>query len=401
MNELRTAWIQLKRMVGINPATPLESQEGQLRYSRDGSVDGKVYLARRKSGGTYEWEQLNQKQPLDSDLTAIAGLADPNADRILFWDDSAGSYAYLTPGTNLTITGTTIDAAGGAGGTVEVDEGGSKVNDAGIINFDATDFNVSDSPSGTANVSLNYGTGANQPAEGNHTHAYGLPLTINEGGSAVETTVDLINFDATDFNVSNPLNNQVSVTLNYGTSAGTPAEGNHTHALDDLSDVDVASPGAIAGKTPVWDGSSVWNDQWVYCGWIGHWYLNDVPGTASTACGRAYFNTATAVSRSTNPERAGRVAYIVGAKITSDAARTAGTATVKVLLNGASTAFDAGSVVLDGTRTTQDCSIVVPSSGIAVTSGSDTIGVEVVTSGWTPTTADVTVELLVMYSPIG
>ena len=37
-----------------------------------------------------------------------ASLADPNADRILFWDDSAGSFAYLTAGTGLTITGTTI-----------------------------------------------------------------------------------------------------------------------------------------------------------------------------------------------------------------------------------------------------------------------------------------------------
>lgn len=41
----------------------------------------------------------------------IAALGDPNADRILFWDDSAGSYKFLTPGTGLTITGTTIDAS--------------------------------------------------------------------------------------------------------------------------------------------------------------------------------------------------------------------------------------------------------------------------------------------------
>lgn len=57
-----------------------------------------------------------EKQPLDADLTTIAGLADPNADRILFWDDSAGAYTYLTPGTNLSITGTTLDATGGGGG---------------------------------------------------------------------------------------------------------------------------------------------------------------------------------------------------------------------------------------------------------------------------------------------
>lgn len=44
-----------------------------------------------------------------------ASLADPNADRILFWDDSAGAITFLAPGTNLTITNTTIDATGGSG----------------------------------------------------------------------------------------------------------------------------------------------------------------------------------------------------------------------------------------------------------------------------------------------
>ena len=38
-------------------------------------------------------------------------LTDPNADRILFWDDSAGAMAFLTAGTGLTITGTTIEAS--------------------------------------------------------------------------------------------------------------------------------------------------------------------------------------------------------------------------------------------------------------------------------------------------
>lgn len=46
-----------------------------------------------------------------------ASLTDPNADRVLFWDDSAGAMAWLTMGNNLTITGTTLDATGGSGGT--------------------------------------------------------------------------------------------------------------------------------------------------------------------------------------------------------------------------------------------------------------------------------------------
>lgn len=39
--------------------------------------------------------------------------ADPNADRLFGWDDSAGGTVWFTLGTNLSITGTTINASGG------------------------------------------------------------------------------------------------------------------------------------------------------------------------------------------------------------------------------------------------------------------------------------------------
>ena len=41
------------------------------------------------------------------------GLTDANADRLLFWDDSAGAIAQLTASTNVTISGTNVTAAGG------------------------------------------------------------------------------------------------------------------------------------------------------------------------------------------------------------------------------------------------------------------------------------------------
>lgn len=48
-----------------------------------------------------------------SDGGTGASLSDPGADRIPFWDDSEGAIAWLEPGTNLSITGTKLDASGG------------------------------------------------------------------------------------------------------------------------------------------------------------------------------------------------------------------------------------------------------------------------------------------------
>lgn len=42
-----------------------------------------------------------------------ASLVDPNADRILFWDDSAGAVTWLEAGSGLSISGTTLSASGG------------------------------------------------------------------------------------------------------------------------------------------------------------------------------------------------------------------------------------------------------------------------------------------------
>ncbi len=54
-------------------------------------------------------------QPLDATLTDLAALADPNADRLIGWDDSAGAHAYITAGPGLNISGTTLSADIGAG----------------------------------------------------------------------------------------------------------------------------------------------------------------------------------------------------------------------------------------------------------------------------------------------
>lgn len=61
-----------------------------------------------------------------------AALTDPNADRILFWDDSAGQVTWLTVGTGISISGTTISATGSGGDVV----GPASATDSAIVLFD-------------------------------------------------------------------------------------------------------------------------------------------------------------------------------------------------------------------------------------------------------------------------
>jgi hypothetical protein len=58
-------------------------------------------------------------------------LSDPGADRVLFWDDSAGAVTWLTMGTNLSITGTTLNATGGGGGTPASPDTAVQFNNSG------------------------------------------------------------------------------------------------------------------------------------------------------------------------------------------------------------------------------------------------------------------------------
>ena len=55
----------------------------------------------------------------------LESLSDPDDDRILFWDDSAGSTAFLDAGTGISISGTTLSVNMGAFDTGDLSEGSS------------------------------------------------------------------------------------------------------------------------------------------------------------------------------------------------------------------------------------------------------------------------------------
>jgi hypothetical protein len=71
-----------------------------------------------------------------------------------------------------TYADTLYESLGGGGLTITVQENDVDVDTAvTTLDFDTSDFTITSSPAGEANISLAYGTGAGQPAEGNHTHA--------------------------------------------------------------------------------------------------------------------------------------------------------------------------------------------------------------------------------------
>jgi hypothetical protein len=76
-------------------ADTIRFDSGDFDVTSLGSNDGNVAL-------------LVDPQPLDPDLTQIAGISTPAGDRILFYDQSASSYAHATVGNGLAITGTAL-----------------------------------------------------------------------------------------------------------------------------------------------------------------------------------------------------------------------------------------------------------------------------------------------------
>jgi hypothetical protein len=161
--------------------------------------------------------------------------------------------------------------------------------------------------------------------------------------------------------------------------------------LDDLADAAVS--GAAEGQALVHNGTQFANLT-LQTVTLGPWHINDLPATATTVAGVGYYNTSSAVSLVNTDLRMDLAGRVVGVIIASDDARTAGTATARVRVNGASTAFNAGAVALDGTNTLTDSAFVAWGSGVAFAAG-DTLGVAVQTSSWAPTTANVAVWLVV------
>lgn len=151
-----------------------------------------------------------------------ASLTDPNADRLFFWDDSAGATAFLSLGTNLSITGTTINAAGGGGAWDDItDKPAAITTIAGLTptNDDVLQYKAGAWANRTIaqlKTDLGYATVA---STGAYSDLSGIPSTFtpaahNQAWSTITSTpTTRAGYGITDA-VSTALSNLASVSIN-------------------------------------------------------------------------------------------------------------------------------------------------------------------------------------------
>ena len=89
---------------------------------------------------------------LNVDMLGIEDLVDPNDDRILFWDDSAGKAEWLDIGSGLSLSGTTLTATGSQRTQEEIEDfvGGM------VTGNTETDITVTYADNGTGAGKLNF-----------------------------------------------------------------------------------------------------------------------------------------------------------------------------------------------------------------------------------------------------
>jgi len=129
-----------------------------------------------------------------------AALTDPGADRVLFWDDSAGALAFLSVGAGLSLTGTTL------------------ASDDAAIDHDSLSGFVANEHVDHSAVSINASGGEGISAGGDLTASRTLDLDFS--GLTQETTLDLANDAVAFYDASASAHRKVPLQNFVGSALG-------------------------------------------------------------------------------------------------------------------------------------------------------------------------------------
>lgn len=145
-------------------------------------------------------------------------------------------------------------------------------------------------------------------------------------------------------------------------------------------------------------GAAVWKCTSLVTATFGPFFTDNLEGSANSDLTPMFFTADTTVSKAAGGGlRSPAAGEIIAAWIISNGSRTGGTATLKFLLGGVENDFASNACKLDASNTDRIVTYVPPGSGLSVSGGS-TMQPRLVTSGWTPTTADLSVYFLFAFA---
>lgn len=210
-------------------------------------------------------------------------LVDPGADRIMFWDDSAGEVTWLTAGTGLLISGTTMTATGGSGNGSNIIENLNAGEDIdgvtepkivfiGSLATKTPSLQVTTGAANLVTTAYDYSAVTNT-AGGNNVAFTGTRRASSFTTPAYATTVNTVNLNDMEGNANGTITAAIEISI-YDDNAGEP--GNLIVSFTDTSYaninnnfkmlVDFGANAVLAASTTYWivietgtDGGNVVN----------------------------------------------------------------------------------------------------------------------------------------------